>query len=229
MKVLAGAVTVRPEADVDLFRRAQCVDYPADVPEEWTKLMRFGLAELGDGRHMAPRSDNQRSNVERTNAVIHDPIGGLEDQATRHLDAPCEQIAPEATINVHAGSLARERRGVSRLGDRGTAGVVRSVASLAFLSQHLSAPSTGFDPLTAFGFEIGECDGEVRVDEADDDVFEAAFVPVERAVERLGLNTFAPSVEPVRAYLSGAVPAGTAWMWSVGEDQGAELRARLEP
>jgi hypothetical protein len=59
-------------------------------------------------------------------------------------------------------------------------------------------------------------------------VFEAAFVPVELAVERLGLNTFAPSVEPARAYLTGAAPAGTAWMWSVGEDQVAELRTRLE-
>lgn len=107
--------------------------------------------------------------------------------------------------------------------------LVRSVVSLAFLSQHLSAPSTGFDPLTAFGFEIGEWDGEVRVDEADDDVFEAAFVPVELAVERLGLNTFAPSVEPARAYLSGAVPSGTSWMWSVGEDQVAELRSQLKP
>lgn len=72
--------------------------------------MRFGRAELGDGRHMTPRSDDQRPNVERTDAVIHDPLAGLEDQSTRHLDASCEQIAPKATGNVHAASLARERR-----------------------------------------------------------------------------------------------------------------------
>ena len=106
---------------------------------------------------------------------------------------------------------------------------VRSVARLAFLSQHLSAPSTGFDPLTAFGFEISEWDGEVRVGAEDEDVFEAAFVPCDVAVERLGLNTFAPSVEPARAYLSGAVPVGTTWMWSVSDDDRVELRHRLAP
>lgn len=98
-----------------------------------------------------------------------------------------------------------------------------------FLSQHLSAPSTGFDPLTAFGFEISDWEGEVRVDAADEDVFEAEFVPCDVAVERLGLNTFAPSVEPARAYLSGAVPAGTTWMWSVSDDEQVELRHRLAP
>ena len=107
--------------------------------------------------------------------------------------------------------------------------IVRRVARLAFLSQHLSAPSTGFDPLTAFGFEIGDWDGEVRVDPADEDVFEAAFVASDVAVERLGMNTFGPSVEPARAYLSGAVPLGTTWMWSVSDDERVELRHRLTP
>lgn len=107
--------------------------------------------------------------------------------------------------------------------------IVQSVARLAFLSQHLSAQSTGFDPLTAFGFEISDWDGEVRIDAADEDVFDAEFVPCDVAVERLGLNTFAPSVEPARAYLSGAVPAATTWMWSVSDDEQVELRHRLAP
>jgi hypothetical protein len=102
--------------------------------------------------------------------------------------------------------------------------VARSVASLAFLSQHLSAPSTGFDPLTAFGFEICEWEGDVRVDEADDDVFDAAFVPVELAVERLGLNTFAPSVEPACAYLSGAAPG--RYCVGVVRGRGSSSRAK---
>jgi 8-oxo-dGTP diphosphatase len=132
------------------------------------------------------------------------PGGVVEPQELAH-DAVVREVQEETGLTVH------------------------SVARLVFLSQHLSALSTGFDPLTAFGFEISDWEGEVRVDAADEDVFEAEFVPCDVAVERLGLNTFAPSVEPARAYLCGAVPAGTTWMWSVSDDEQVELRHRLAP
>ena len=106
---------------------------------------------------------------------------------------------------------------------------VNELGPVVFLSQHLSPPETGFDPLTAFGFEVTRWEGSVEPGADDEDVRGAAFTSVARAVNLLKQNAFAPSVEPAIAYLSGRVPPGTTWLWRVADDTGPVLGMKLEP
>lgn len=105
---------------------------------------------------------------------------------------------------------------------------VDAIGGLAYLSQHLSPPSSGFDPLTAFGFEVAMWSGEVTLSGVDEDVVAAEFVSPAEAVARLAANAFGPSVEPARAYISGETVPGTVWMWEVDEQWRAHLTARLD-
>lgn len=109
--------------------------------------------------------------------------------------------------------------------------VASELGPLLFVSQHVSPPSFGFEvsTLTAFAFEIRAWTGAVQPGEDDEDVIEAAFVPIDEAVRRLAENLFRPSVEPAMAYLSGTAEPVTTWLWQVGEDRDVELRSRLGP
>ncbi len=57
--------------------------------------------------------------------------------------------------------MVRERTQLGELWARGDRRDRPPVGPLAVVSQHLSGPATGFDPLATFGFEIDAC-GMVR-------------------------------------------------------------------
>ena len=65
----------------------------------------------------------------------------------------------------------------------------------------------------AFTLEVTSWEGELRPSPDDPYVQEARFVPVQEALGLLEAHPFRAMQEPIAAYLRGAQPPGSVWIY----------------
>lgn len=66
---------------------------------------------------------------------------------------------------------------------------------------------------TAFVFDLGACEGDLRCDDPDRLVTEAVYLPIPVAIERLEAQPYPSMSEPIVAYLRGAAAPGAVWRY----------------
>ena len=85
---------------------------------------------------------------------------------------------------------------------------VTGIGGLVYLVQSVKGASQS----TAFVFEVIGWVGSIHVVD-DPVVFDAAFVPLAEAIDRLGYIPYRNMREPITAFLRGDVSAGAAWFY----------------
>jgi 8-oxo-dGTP diphosphatase len=91
------------------------------------------------------------------------------------------------------------------------------VGQLAFCTHAVDA-ADGSQTL-AFVFEVAEWSGTPRSDDPDGTVSEVRWFPLDEAISHLERVPWPSMKAPLIAYLKGAHPAGTVWMFSARGDE----------
>ena len=73
-------------------------------------------------------------------------------------------------------------------------------------------PGTGYQAV-AFTLEVSRWEGQLRPSPDDPYVREARLVPLPEALGLLGAHPFRAMQEPIAAYLRGAQPPGSVWIY----------------
>jgi 8-oxo-dGTP diphosphatase len=121
---------------------------------------------------------------------------------------------------VESGELLNEALAREVLEETGLA--VQGITGLLYVAQTITASAE----IVAHVFAATVDPGAIACADPDSLVSEAAFVPVEEAIERLHGIPWRPMAEPAIAHLRGETPPGTVWCYR--HEAGAEvLIARL--
>jgi hypothetical protein len=93
-------VRMRPQADIDLFGPEHLGHRYGHTPKQWAQLRALVLAEVSHVYEVPERLDDQRSNTERSNTVLDDPVCSLVDPAAWSWPSSRREIAGEAPFLV---------------------------------------------------------------------------------------------------------------------------------
>ena len=93
--------TMRPETRVDLIGRTQRGDTRTGPPEERAKLIGFLVRKVGEMHDMPGRFENQRSDTERTHAMLYPPPRRCVDETSRKRSSTLGKVTGDAANSAH--------------------------------------------------------------------------------------------------------------------------------
>ena len=99
MDVHGHTTCVRPKANVDLFGPDELVDDGGRTAEKRPDLRRLAAGELGDARDVSLWLDDQRADPERPDAMLDQPVLGLENNPARQRNPPARKVTAEAALH----------------------------------------------------------------------------------------------------------------------------------
>ena len=97
--VNGGPARMRPEVDIDLLRLDKLGENARNVLEERSELIRLVASQLPDMHDVPPWFYDQRSDTERSDAVLDEPVIRRVDQSTRKLPASLREITRETAFH----------------------------------------------------------------------------------------------------------------------------------
>src|SRR5207249_281890 len=79
--------------------------------KQWAELVSFVVGELGDARHVAAWLHDQRSETERADAMLDQPVSRLVDTAA---DSGCVPFAGSHAMQLSIRAVSSMGEGLSR-------------------------------------------------------------------------------------------------------------------
>jgi hypothetical protein len=110
--------TMRPETRVDLLWQTECGDTRTRPPEQRAKFVSLLGRKVGEMYDMSGRLKNQRSDTERTHAMLYPPPRGRVDETSRKWSPTLGEVTSDAANSAHRADRRDDARAPAAPGQR---------------------------------------------------------------------------------------------------------------